>query len=138
MNAITRICLTFTLFVLVFALALLTLPRSDAGAAPQWARTTANVIFAYGPETTALTGTQTITPGRSLLLAAPSDVLTITLATGGALPGDHLLVINTVATSTYIAATGTTLGSAAHLQERDAVRFTYADGVWVDEGIENN
>lgn len=130
-----------TSILLLFALLLvgtfLTLPAVEA--APRMARSVQSVIFAYGPQSVTSTGAQTVTPTRSLILAGPlATVLTITLATGEALPGDQLMVINTVATGTTVGVTNTTLAAEVTLLERDVIKFTYADGVWVHEYTGDN
>lgn len=131
-----KILLTLTLVLLLLAGAFLTLPAVQA--APRMARSVQNVIFSYGPETVTLTGTQTITPGRSLVLFNPSSALTVTLATGGALPGDQLLLINTAANNTVVLSTNTTLAADLTLEDRDGIKFTYADSVWVHEYTADN
>jgi hypothetical protein len=131
-----KLLLTLTLVLFLLVGAFLSLPAAEA--APRLARSVQNVIFALGPQSVTSTGAQTVTPTRSLLLTAPVAVLTITLATGEALPGDQLLVVNTVATTTDVVVTNTTLAATVSLLEHDAIKFTYADGVWVHEYTGDN
>lgn len=132
----TKLLLTAFLFLVLLGGIFVTLPMANA--APNLARSVQNVIFAYGPETVTLTATQTITPGRSLVLFNPGSALTVTLATGGALPGDQLLLINTAAVNTVVLSTNTTLAADLTLEDRDGVKFTYADSVWVHEYTADN
>lgn len=132
----TKLLLTVSLVLILLAVAFASLPAVSA--APSYARSVQNVVFSLGPETVTLTGTQTITPGRSLVLFNPGSVLTVTLATGGALPGDQLLLINTAANNTVILSTNTTLAADLTLEDRDAVKFTYADSIWVHEYTGDN
>jgi hypothetical protein len=124
-----RLTTTLALALLLLFGALLALPAVEA--APDAARSSQNVIVNWSPETVAVTGTQTITPGRSLLLLTNAAALTLTLAGGGALPGDQLVVIGEVVTATVVQTNNTSLTAAQTISQNDVLAFVYANGQWV-------
>lgn len=123
--------LTLSLLLPLLFVALLLLPLGAVDAAPDAARSSQNVIVNWSPETVAVTGTQTITPARSLLLLNNAAALTLTLAGGGALPGDQLVVISEVVTATVVQTNNTSLAAAQTISQNDALTFVYANGQWV-------
>jgi len=129
MTGTGRLTTTLALALLLLFAALLALPVVEA--APGAARSSQNVIVNWSPETVALSGSQTITPGRSLLLLSNPAALTVTLAGGGALPGDQLVIISEVVTATVVQTNNTSLTAAQTISQNDALAFVYANGQWV-------
>jgi len=107
-----------------------------AHAAPLEGRTQQNVVVNWSPQTTQLSGTQTITPERSLLIVEPPQALTVTLGEG--IEGDQLIIVSDVTTATVVSSTNTTLAANATLGENDVLKFTYIGDQWVDEYTQDN
>lgn len=128
--------LTAVLLLAAVLLGAALLPILNVEAAPQESRTVNRLIVNYGPESVTATGTQTVTPTRSLLLLNNAATLTLTVGTG--VEGDVLIVISEVTTNTIFQTTNTTLASAQTISQNDVLRFTYANSQWVNEIDLNN
>jgi len=134
---LTKLFLTWLLGALL-VLGLLVPLALEANAEPLDQRTTARVVVNYGPESIVVSGTQTLTPTRSLMVLNNPTTLTATLAVGGAIEGDQLIVISEVVTATLILATNTSLAATLTLTQNDSTHFVLANSQWVQISVKDN
>lgn len=128
--------LSFLLSVFISGLTLFSL--GQVGAAPSEARTQQNVIVNLGQETLTITGTQTYTPTKSFIALNNGAVLTLTLATGGAVEGDTLKIGSEVVTNTVVQATNTSMAAADTISQNDILQFTFFNSQWVLDYSKDN
>lgn len=127
----SRIAFTLALFLILLTTALLSLPKAEAR---PLGRTSVEGIWGLAPINYTAYGNQTLTPTGSLYLLAPTATLTVSLATGDALPGDLVILISKVATTTNITDTGATVGGGnLSLSQYDTVGFIYDGTEWVQD-----
>lgn len=132
----SRIALILSLAALLLFVAFLTLPNTPAGSvkARPMGRTSVEGVWGLAPINYTAYGNQTLTPTGSLYLLAPTTTLTVSLATGDALPGDVVILMSTVATQTIITDTGATIGGGnLTLSNTYVVGFIFDGTAWVQD-----
>lgn len=135
-----KLNLTFIILIalLIGLAAGLTFPEPDAAAAPV-GRILVNDIWGLAPRTLTITGSQTLTPTVSEFhLNNTTGVLTLTLWSGNARPGDRLRLVSLVATDTVIATTNTSLTAAKTITTNDIIEFEYFNSKWIEAVHKDN
>jgi hypothetical protein len=130
-------------FIILLALLIglaagLTFPEPDAAAAPV-GRILVNDIWGLAPRTLTITGSQTLTPTVSEYhFNNATAVLTLTLWSGNARPGDRLRLVSLVATDTVILTTNTSLAAAKTITTYDILEFEFFNSLWVEAVHKDN
>lgn len=136
-----KIFLALAIVALTGMVALIGL-HMTAQASPDPSRTVHKAVFNLAPKTLSLSGSQTITPsadGVSMYLLAPTSTLTVTLSITGALPGDTVLLVGKVSTSTILADTGATgTGASRTITDTDTWAGVFNGSAWVETNFVNN
>lgn len=130
-----RLTLTLALLALLILLTLATLPAAPQVEARPMGRTSVEGVWGLAPVAITLTGNQTFTPTGSLYTLSPLSALTMSLATGDALPGDVVVFASLVATTTTITDTGATLtGGNVVITGTGIARFIFNGTSWAQDG----
>ena len=121
--------LTVFLVALLIGLAVgATLP--EAVAAPLLGRTSVDGVWGFAPNTQTITGSQTLTPTLSEYHFNNGAVLTLTLASGNALPGDRLRLVSLVTTNTIVLTNNTGLSANETISQNDVLEFEFFNSQW--------
>lgn len=115
---------------------LLSLPY--AVAAPNEGRTVQNAVVNLSPENVVVSGTQTITPVKSLMTLNNPTVLTLTLASANALEGDTLKIASEVVTNTLVQTANTNLAAVQTITQNDILDFVFVNSKWVLNNSQDN
>lgn len=110
-------------------------------AAPDVRTVQADVVN-WKPVTLAASGAMTVTPNlsqTSVFLLSPTSTMTLTLSTTGALPGDMVLLVGSVATTTNLVDTGATgTGAARDIADTDVWFGVFNGSKWSEVSFVNN